>query len=419
MHKLKQLKEERGALFTEIDGLIARSESEENFDDFAGIEERQNKVAQLDKNIEILEKAEKRAALDAQKAGEEEEARKAAAAAGAQGSDSDKKEARSFSYTKFLREAAEERKGTGKLTGFEAEMHQEGRSEMRNNNKGYVIPSVVLESRSLSAGGANTGAEFVPTDKVGFIENLRAKSVLSQAGATMLSNLDGNVSIPKQTSSITFSWLAENGAVSDSTPGTDSVELSPKRLAGQAILSNRLLNQSSVSVEQMVRNDIDKGAALAFDVAGLNGSGTGNVPEGILNTTGIGTVTTAALSWANIVAMETEVANDNADFGALKYIFNSAIRGGLKTTLKDAGSGLFLMENGEVNGYGHLVSNQMPANTLLFGNFNDVVMAQWGGLDIIVDPYTNAGTNEIVYTISMDGDIGIRHAESFCSYATA
>jgi hypothetical protein len=92
---------------------------------------------------------------------------------------------------------------------------------------------------------------------------------------------------------------------------------------------------------------------------------------------------------------------------------NAAMRGYLKTTSKDTGSGMFIMEGGEVNGYTGVLSNQVAAGDLWFGNFADLIIGYFSGLDIMVDPYTNSTSGTVRVVAMQDVDIAVRHPESF------
>jgi len=92
---------------------------------------------------------------------------------------------------------------------------------------------------------------------------------------------------------------------------------------------------------------------------------------------------------------------------------NAAMRGGRKTTKKDAGSGMFVMEGNEVNGYRGVLSNQVAAGDLWFGNFADLIIGYFSGLDIMVDPYSNSTSGTVRVVAMQDVDIAVRHAESF------
>jgi len=185
-----------------------------------------------------------------------------------------------------------------------------------------------------------------------------------------------------------------------------------------AKISHKLLTQSSLSVEALVRQDIGEALAIALDSAALNGTGSAaNMPLGILNTTGIGSLSWAAAgapTWANVVGLETLLAEANAILGQPYYVFRPTLAGVLKTTPKVAGFPVFLMDdNGRVNGYPSIQSTQVPAATALMGNFADLIIGLWGGLNIVVDPYTGASSGNVKIVALMDADGAVRHAMSF------
>ena len=173
--------------------------------------------------------------------------------------------------------------------------------------------------------------------------------------------------------------------------------------------------QSSIDVENMVRRDLATVLGLKIDLAGLYGTGSNSEPLGLKFTSGIGTEDFAAdaPTFAEVVALESDLATANALYGAPVYLMNAAMRGNLKTTKKDAGSGIFLMENGEVNGYRAVLSNQVASGDLWFGNFAELLIGYWSGLDIMVDPYTNSTSGTVRVVAMQDVDIAVRHPESF------
>ena len=153
-----------------------------------------------------------------------------------------------------------------------------------------------------------------------------------------------------------------------------------------------MIQQSSLSIEELIRNDLSAGIALAIDNGALQGTGSSGQPTGIKNTTGINAPTNfagAVPTFAEVVAMETAVAEDNANMGSLAYILPASMYGSLKTTAKDAGSGQFVVEpGGTINGRQAVVSNQVTDGDLYYGNFADCLVGLYGGLDITVDPFS-------------------------------
>lgn len=295
------------------------------------------------------------------------------------------------------------------------------------------------EQRDLTVGTATAGGHTVQTDLLAssFIELLVNQMVVMSLGTSMLRDLNGNVAIPRQTGGATAYWLAESGAPTESQQAFDQVTLSPKTVGAFTDYSRQLLLQSSLDVEGFVRMDLARTLALAIDLAAINGSGASNQPRGIINTVGIGSVAGGtnglAPTWDHIVALETAVANPNAAIGALSYLTNTKVRGKLKGTQMFSGTnGIPVWQPGAqpLNGYGAAVSNQVPSNltkgtsngvcsAILFGNFADLLIGMWGGLDILVDPYTGgtAGTVRIVGLQSVD--VAVRHPESFSAMLDA
>jgi HK97 family phage major capsid protein len=157
-----------------------------------------------------------------------------------------------------------------------------------------------------------------------------------------------------------------------------------------------------------------------MDLAALAGTGSSGQPTGIKSTSGInavdfGTAPDLVPTFAQVVQMETEVASDNALQGNLAYILPAAMYGALKTVEKASNTAQFVIEpGGTMNGYKAIVSNQCTAGDLYFGNFSDLLVGMWGGLDILVDPYTNSKSGTILIRAIQSMDVAVRHPVSFC-----
>lgn len=302
-----------------------------------------------------------------------------------------------------------------KNAGFEREVNMAMADAMGRDAQGFFVPWQVM-SRTLDTTTPTTAAELVGTDHRAdlFIELLRPRSIVANLGARMMDGLVGNVDIPSQIGGATFEWLAEGGNVGDSDPQTGNVGLSPKTVAGSVPMTRRLLKQSSPAVERMVLDDLLNGLGLAVDKAAMLGTGT-NQPTGIVNTTGVGSVTLlpGVVTRDNIVDLETAVAVANADVGSLAYAFNAGQRGIMKKSKTDAGSGIFLLEGNELNGYSYGVSNQLAADQIIFGNWNDLLMGMWGGIDVKPDEAALAASGGLKLRVFQDVDIAVRHAGSF------
>ena len=161
-------------------------------------------------------------------------------------------------------------------------------------------------------------------------------------------------------------------------------------------------------------SDLMAAINLAVDLAAIDGSGASNQPTGILNTSSIGSVDmSGGITWAKCVELETDVAAANADLASMAYLTNATIVGSLKTIKKDAGSGIFLLENGQLNGYNVARSNQVPAATMIFGAFSQLILAFWGAFDLMVDPYTLSANRKVALRATQLCDIGVRYAGAF------
>ena len=326
-------------------------------------------------------------------------------------------ESRKFSFLRAINYLANPAdRSAREAAGFEIEASEAAAQKLGRQSRGITIPQDVLR-RDLNVGTASAGGNLVATelDAGSFIELLRNASALDQAGATVLTGLTGNVAIPRQSGAGTAYWVAESGAPTESQQTVDQVSLTPKTVAAFTDYSRRLMLQSSIDVENMVRTDLAARLALRIDLAGLYGTGSNSEPLGLKLTTGIATesFTAATPTFAEVVAMESDIATANALLGSPVYLMNAAMRGGLKTKAKDAGSGLFVMEGGEVNGYQGVLSNQVASNDLWFGNFADLIIGYFSGLDLMVDPYTNSTSGTVRVIAMQDVDIAVRHPESF------
>lgn len=338
------------------------------------------------------------------------------------------KEARSFSVLRAIR-AVVSNNWSG--AEFEKEASMTVAKQIGREPASFFVPVDVMmdkrgfETRSLEKLTNTAGGYLVDTEyhASSFIELLRNKMLVQQMGAKVMSGLQGDVAIPKQTGGATTYWVSEGRAPEHSQQTFGQVTLSPKSIAAFTDFTRKLVLQASPDIEGLVRDDLATVIALEIDRAAINGSGIGAEPQGILNTAGIGSVTITddnPISWGKIVDLESLIAAKNADIGTLGYLSNATLRGSLKQTEKIEGSAQFLWEtNGADKGFGYLngyrvgTTNQMPADTLLFGNFGDLIIGQWGVLDVLVDPYTQGTSGGIRIRLMQDVDVAIRHAESF------
>ena len=327
------------------------------------------------------------------------------------------KEVQRFSFIRALNHLANPGDNQARRAAeFEIEVGRESAKKYDRSSNGIVVPNEVLR-RDLTVGTATAGGNLVDDVLLSgsFIEILRNRLALAQAGMTTLSGINGNISIPKQTGAAQAYWVGEGSSPTESQQTIEQVNLSPKTCGAFTDFSRKLLLQSDISVEQMVRDDLARVLALELDRVGLNGSGSSNQPLGIINTTGIGTQSLTSFgTFAEYIGMETDVAVANADAGALRYIINASARGALKGTEKASGTAQFVYENDEINGYPVTVSNQLSNNDALFGDFSQLIMAMWSGLDLTVDPYAGATAGTVRIIALQDVDFAVKQPGAFC-----
>lgn len=302
---------------------------------------------------------------------------------------------------------------------FEFEVSQAAITRYGRSAQGIMVPVDVYGlwgKRDINTSDDN---ELVATNLLAseFIDVLRNSASVMQAGARMLPGLVGNIAIPKKATASAGGWIStEGGAASESEPTFSQVTLAPKTVGAFTDMTRQAILQSTPAIEQLIRDDLTQAIALAIDKGALEGSGSSGQPTGILNTVGINNPTdfaAAVPTFAEMVAMETALAEDNALMGNLAYITDAATYGGLKTKTKDSGSGMFVLENGEANGYPVIRSQQATAGNVYFGNWSDCLIGMWGGLDLTVDPYTASSSGTVRIVALQSVDVAVRHAVSF------
>lgn len=329
------------------------------------------------------------------------------------------KEARSYSFLRAIRaQAFPNDRGAHEAAAFEREVSETVAKRMGIDARGYLVSNEIMH-RDLTVGTASAAGDmvFVDARPGSFIELLRNRLALTTLGVTQLTGLQGPVAIPRQTGAATAYWVAEKGEPTESNPTVDQVNMTPKTLGAFTEFSRRLILQSSIDVEQMVRNELATVLALEIDRAALYGTGTVNQPQGLKFVTGINTVDFAANqpTYAELVNMETQINADNADIGAFGYLTTSAIYGGMKTTEKASSTAQFVLEpGGTVNGYPIVRSNQVESNDVFLGIWNQMLMGMWGALDLQVNPYALDKSGGVRVTAFQDVDIAVRHPEAFC-----
>ena len=291
-----------------------------------------------------------------------------------------------------------------------------GATEMRKSGLSYsgqIQLPVEERGDAVAATVATDGKEIVATDKLNILSPLMGKSILAEAGATFLTGLVGNISIPNYTGS-TCGWKGELEAADNGKGTFGSVELSPKRLTAYIDISKQFLTQDSVGAEEMLRADIVNSlvAKLEQTIFG-DAAGDNTKPAGIFNSAEV-----VAPSYQGVCEAEAAVTDYSGEkrfvmSPTAKSAFKQATISGTKSDLR------LLLEDGEVDGYPVSDSSNVVAGGYAFGDFSELVVAQWGGIDIVVDPYTLATKNAIRLVINAYFDAKVRRNGAIKAYKIA
>lgn len=334
------------------------------------------------------------------------------------------KEVRQYSLLRAIRAMAD---GNKESAGFEMEVSRELEKRLGTRPSGLFVPIGVLDRQSamqrdnsMTVGGATSGAKLVGTDHLAgeFIQYAYDKMVVLKLGGTLMTGLVGNVSVPKQTGKSTVYWPKEGGSATAQNISIGNLSLSPKQMAAITIASRKLVMQSAPSVEKLIKDDIYMGVMLGLDDAVYNGRGVVGSdyeePTGLFNLaedSGIGIIDGADLGWDKLVEFETKVATANLNAGTMAYVMNAATHGILKTREKVEGYPMFLADKGEANGYPVETTNIIPNAHIAFGDHSKIIIANWGVLDIMANPYNDDGSLKILSFLL--ADVGFRQNGAF------
>jgi HK97 family phage major capsid protein len=429
MKKLKQLREDRADKLNQFEALTKTAEGREL------TEQETESLSKLNDEIETLDKEIKK--LEGIEATQKRIAAQNAVGP-AQDNASEIRELSKFSYRKAAKDVSRNN-FKGAVEGFEKEIAEEARKEAREAGiteelQGQIlIPARMIEygrqSRLLDV--ATEGADLVRTEYKPMIPSLRIEPVVDRLGITKYTGLKGNIKIPRSTNEATFVWETENSSADEFTLTFDAIDLSPKRLAGYTDISGQMLVQSDEITEAYLRGKIEYGIAAALDTAVLAGPTGGNSPVGILNYSGVNVVSLGTsggdITYGALVAMVTAPMADNGRDGREGFVFNTNGLASLSLTPMQASGveGNFILKPGDRTLWGRpfIVTNRIPSNlaetaTGLSGmiyssNWKSAILATWGGVGILFDPYTQALVNKLRIVVNTYADVDIEHPEEF------
>ena len=317
------------------------------------------------------------------------------------------KELRSYSVAKAIREGS-----VGKLTGIEAEQHDE--LSKGRETRGVMIPTAMIlgETRAMTTTSAS---DTVATNMGGLIDRLRPTMAVQGLGATIISGLTGNLDLPKLTGGPTAFWVAEDGSTTASDATFDKVSLTPKTVSGEMYLSRRLMLQNGVALENVLRNDLAFVLAQALDKAAIQGGGS-NEPDGILSVITENATTETDLS---DIAADLIAALEIDDVTGTTGFLTSPTLMATVRKIKDT-TGRVIPASEVFHGERVVSSNNVPndggspvAEHLIFGAWSNLMVGYWSGIDILMNPYADASKGGMRMHAFLDADIAVRHEEAF------
>ena len=309
-----------------------------------------------------------------------------------------KQEGRKYSLAAAIRA-----KMAGKeLEGIEAEADRRGRQGMEPTGpNSFFLP---MEKRSvLQAGTANLGKEDVATDFLDLVTPLENELVAAQAGATFLTGLKGDIAVPFYTGS-TAGWAGEVAAAANGEGTFKQKTLAPKRITAYIDVSKQLLIQANDSIEAYLQQSLVTAVRECLEST-MFGSAAGSAtkPAGLLN--GV-TALSADVTYGDLVNAETALLKNN--FKNLSWVASYDAHGTLKQTPKIAGQPVYLLEDGMIDGRKCFFSNNVADRGLILGDFSELTIGQWGGIEVLVDPYTQAVNGTVRLVVNSYWDYFVR-----------
>lgn len=288
------------------------------------------------------------------------------------------------------------------------------------------LPNTTSGKRDMTAAGSSGSNYLVSTDNQpgSFIDLLRNTSVALRMGVTRLSGLKGNVTIPKMTAGNTAYWLTdENTQITESQPTLGQLSLSPKNVAALTEVSHQLISQSTPDAETLLMTSIARDIGLAVDVGILRGSGSSGQPTGIVTTASIGAFTGTSLAAAGVLDAQADVAASNALYPGCGYVTTPAVAALLmaRPELPSTGTTRLWQGNmleGSIFGFPAMSSAQMSSATMLFGWWQSVILAEWGVLELMLNPFSDFTRGLSAVRGWYTCDVGVRYAGAW-SYASS
>lgn len=302
---------------------------------------------------------------------------------------------------KFNAETAEMSRETTKASFSLAAALREARTGKKEINVREAITASGLAGKA------------VETEIQSILEPLYAQSVLNQLGVKWYKDMPmGDISIPVMGKG-TVGWKGEIAANADGTPAFDTnVTLKPKRLTGYFEISEKMLLQDTIGVEEALRRDAIKALVDKFEATVLgNEAGTDDKPAGLFYNKELA----SAKTFAEVADLEATVENANVT-GAMKYLLSTKAKAAFRSMAKSAKSTQLVMEGGEIDGTPAITTSNVKDGSkgvFAYGNFENLACASWADLIFKVDDSINYANGLIRIYVSGYFDAAVLRPQAF------
>jgi hypothetical protein len=430
MDKLKQKREERAEKIELYEALVeaagSRELTKEENDQETTLD---TEIKALNKEIEQLERIETNRKANAKLKSEKD-------AVGAPQDDAAElkemnKISRNYKFSRVIQNIFH-KKDVGAVDGLELEMFQEAAKEAKEC--GIALEgNIAIPSRFMQIGAkkrlldvATEGTDAVFTEYGGLIPILRPDPICASLGVTFMTGLRGNVQFPRQNGDVAYAFETEASDVNETTPTLNNISLSPKRFGGYVDVTQQFLNQSVFVVEPWIRAQLEARYALTLDTQGLVGTGASNSCTGVINYSGVNTVSLGSgsandMTWGALLEFIRATKVANARRGRSGWLTNANGEFALARTPMQSGGleGNFMYKmDGKLAARPFNTSELIPSDyseggqTDLVGmiyssRWESLIIGTWGGLDLLFDPYTQAlgGKKRFVVNAFMDVEV--------------
>lgn len=325
-----------------------------------------------------------------------------------------KKMKENFSLVKAIRAIANNQK----LDEISSAVIEKGKEEMRKSGLSYggQIQLPTEERATITVTAEHD--DVIETEFENLLAPLRAKNVLANAGARYLSSLVGDVQVPIM-GATSVGWAGEVAEAADGASEFTSVTLSPKRLTAYIDISKQFLVQDSIDAENMIKQDLVNAISTKLEETILGtASGSTTQPEGIFHAIPMSADTTDINAYSAVTAAEAKV-EDNNILGQPVYVMSNKAKAVFRAMPKSSKSTQLVYEGGELDGTPVYSTSNISDKKFIYGDFSNLVIGNWGGIDLTVDPYTKAAAGQVRLVINAFFDAKVVRPEAFVTGSVA